>query len=156
MNLEGQKTGIFGMSRTSVISHEVDMAAARDQQEAQSCRMVVQGLMEILKDGRRYEVVMTVSTVSGGTHPLGVQPDGAPCLARPQGTPLSSIYTQYTTSCRLTVVLVNYQDAKVGEIVRFDALVPPPPNERRWRTRDPDSGFDGTFERCNVGWKRVD
>jgi len=153
MDVEFRKTGIFSISQIWDVSHEIDGKSEQRLREDMIRRTTVQGLIEILKDGRCYEVTMTVSTVSDGTYPPGVQPDGAPSLARPQGTPLSSIYTQYTTNCRLIVVLVNPLDAEIGEYVRLSALHYAGEHDYCHTVFRPEG--DREFKHSTVGWKRT-
>ena len=154
MDLQDQRTGMFGVSQIWDISHEIDGEVEQRFREDRLRRTVVQGLTEILKDGRCYEVTMTISTAVGDTYPPGVPADGTPCLGRFQGTPLSMIHTQYVTSCRLIVVLADPKDAEIGETVKLDAFPDVQPQFGPWMIYSPDG--DCKFEYVKkVGWKRI-
>lgn len=151
MGLQDQKTGMYSVSHIFDVSREIDGDAVRDHEEAQACRSMTQKLMEILKDGRRYEVMMTISTVFGGAYPPGASIDGGPTLACPLGCP--NVFTQYTTNCSLIIVLVDPKDAEIGEIVKLDAFSDTQPQFQPWMLYSPDGNRE--FERCQVGWKRI-
>jgi len=151
MDLQDQKTGIFGMTHIFDVSHEIDGDAMRDHEEAQVCHRMTQELMEILKDGRRYEVMMVVSTFSGDTYPPAAPTYGSPTLPRPSGYPNS--FTQYTTNCRLIVVLANPLDAEIGEYVRLSAFHYAEKHNYCHTVFRPDG--DREFKRSTVGWKRT-
>lgn len=150
-----KRTGEFARTQTFDVSHEVDGESARRWREESVHSYAMQVVSEILKDGRCYEVRMTTTTVCGGTYPPGIPADGAPCLARPLGTPLDQIHSQYTVTCRAIIVLVDPTEAEVGECVSIGAFPVSPgdptycmnlrrPDERGW-----------VFERVKIGWKRI-
>jgi len=154
MDLQGRKTGPFYVTQTFDVSHEVDGYAARAYREDVVHRQMMDGLQQILLDGRRYEVQVTTTTVLGGQYPPGVPADGAPSLACRHGVPLSQIYSQYTLTCTAILVLVDPNNAEIGEHVRLDAF--PVRDERDYRmnlyrTDEPD----WMFERVKVGWRRI-
>lgn len=151
MDLQDQKTGTFGVSHIFDVSHEADKAAVRIHAEAHVCRSMTQVLMEILEDGRRYEVMMTVSTISGDTYPPGAPIDGGPTLACPLGYP--NVFTQYTTNCRLIIVLVDPLDAEIGEYVRLSALRYAGEDDYHYTMFRPEG--DRKFERFTIGWRRI-
>ena len=154
MDLQGERTGTFAVTQTFHVSHEVDVVGAKRWREEQVHYHMMRGIAQILSDGRCYEIQVTTTTVCGGQYPPGVQSDGAPSLAHPQGIPLDYIHSQYTITCRAIIVLADPRKAGVGERVSIDAFAQARDQDYRMNLFRDDEP-DWVFERVKVGWKRI-
>lgn len=158
MDLQGHRTGVFAVTQTFHVSHIVDGEGAKRWREETVYRQMMRGVSQILSDGRCYEVQVTTTTTCGGTFPFAALLDGAPSLACPQGTPLSSIHSQYTVNCRAIIVLADPTEAEVGDCVSIGAFSVPlkPSGDPSYRVNlGREDEPDWVFERVKVGWKRI-